>query len=297
LTKEFKLEGVIAAIPTPFTKDDEVDESALCSIIDFLIKNKVHGIMTTGGNGEFPHLLNEERKRVVEVAVQHVAGRVPVIACTASCSTKETIMLSEHAKRSGADGIILVPPYYFKLPDDSIFEHFRDVASAVDLSLVVYNNPEYTGNNIGPSLMQRLAAIPGIVGLKQSNYDISQTFEIIRLVGDKIAVLTGIDSQLLPVTSIGGCGVFSTAACVIPKEMVALYEAAKKGDVSKAYEIQVRVQILNRFFEYDPGYVVPCKEALEMLGLATGGARAPLPKLTSAQRQELREALQRIGLV
>jgi 4-hydroxy-tetrahydrodipicolinate synthase len=145
--------------------------------------------------------------------------------------------------------------------------------------------------------MARLADIPGIVGLKQSNYDISQTLEIIRLVGDRIAVLTGIDSQLLPVMSIGGCGIFSTAACVIPREMVAIYEAVKQGDIAKASEIQRQIQILNRFFEYDPGYVAPCKEALEMLGLRVGRVRMPLPSLTEMQRSELQKALRQLGLL
>jgi 4-hydroxy-tetrahydrodipicolinate synthase len=297
LSRQFRPEGVIAAIPTPFDEHDEIDESALRQLIDFLVKNGIHGIMTTGGNGEFPHLLSEERKRILEIVVEHVAGRVPVIACTSSCGTKETIMLSEHAKRSGADAIIIVPPYYFKLSEDSILDHFREIASAVDLPIVVYNNPEYTGNNISPNLMARLADIPGIVGLKQSNYDISQTLEIIRLVGDRIAVLTGIDSQLLPVMSIGGCGIFSTAACVIPREMVAIYEAVKQGDIAKASEIQRQIQILNRFFEYDPGYVAPCKEALEMLGLRVGRVRMPLPSLTEMQRSELQKALRQLGLL
>jgi 4-hydroxy-tetrahydrodipicolinate synthase len=287
----FKPRGVIAAVVTPFKPDYELDEEGLKKLVDYLTKNRVHGIMTTGGNGEFPHLLHEERWKVLEVAIEAAKGRVPIIACTASCSTKETLMLTGHAKEVGADAVIIVPPYYFKLPEESIYEHYKTVAEKVKVPIIVYNNPEYTGNNICPKLMAKLSEIEGIVGLKQSNYDISQTTEIIRLVGDKIAVLTGIDSQLYPTLCIGGKGVFSTAACVLPRQMVELYEAFESGDYSKALKIHMKLQTINRFLEYDPGYVAPCKEMLRMLGLPAGPVRPPLPPFPSEKRTEIEEAL------
>lgn len=294
---ERDLKGVIPALVTPFTPSDEVDEKALRNLVEFVLEHRVHAVMTTGGNGEFPHLTAEERRRVLEVVVDEVNGRVPVIACTAACSTRETVELSLHAKDAGADAVILVPPYYFGLPEESLYGHYVAVAQKSSLPVVVYNNPAYTGHNIGPRLMARLAHVDGIIGLKQSNSDISETLEIIRFVGDRIAVLTGIDSQLFAVLAIGGKGVFSTAACVVPGAMVDVYDAYQSGDIARARELQMRLQVLNRFFEYEPGYVAPCKEALSMLGIPCGDARAPLPRLTEKERGELRTALQELGLL
>ncbi|MEM2926200.1 MAG: 4-hydroxy-tetrahydrodipicolinate synthase [Candidatus Bathyarchaeia archaeon] len=291
------LEGIIPALVTPFTPNDEVDEAALRKLIRYVLENGVHGVMTTGGNGEFPHLLREERMKVLEVTVDEVDGRVPVIACTSACSVKEAVLLGKHAEDSGADALILVPPYYFKLPEESILDFYKRIAEQVTLPIVVYNNPAYTGHNIGPALMERLAEIPGVVGLKQSNPDLSQTLEIIRSLGNRISVLTGIDSQLFPVLSIGGRGVFSTAACVIPKQMVEVYEAFRRKEFEKALRLHMRIQVLNRFFEYEPGYVAPCKEALSMIGLPCGAVRAPLPPLKEKERKELREALKYVELI
>ncbi len=292
-----ELKGIIPALVTPFTSKDEVDEEALRGLVDYVTGNGVHALMTTGGNGEFPHLLNEERKRVLEIVVDAAEKRLPIIACTTACSTKETVMLSRHAGDAGADAVIIVPPYYFKLPDESLYQHYREIAEQAGIPVVVYNNPTYTGHNINPRLMTRLTEVEGIIGLKQSNSDISETLEIIRAVGGKISVLTGIDSQLFPVLTIGGRGIFSTAACVVPRQMVELYEAYTRGDVEKARETHMRLQILNRFFEYEPGYVAPCKEALTMLGIPCGHVRAPLPHLTPREKEELRNALLQLGLL
>lgn len=293
----FQPKGIIPAVVTPFKPNYELDEEGLKKLVDYLVKNRVHGIMMTGGNGEFPHLLHWERRKVLEIAIEAAKGRVPIIACTASCSTKETLILTAHANEVGADAVIMVPPYYFKLPEESIYKHYKTVAEKVKIPVIVYNNPEYTGNNISPKLMAKLSEINGVVGIKQSNYDISQTAEIIRLVGDKIAVLTGIDSQLYPTLCIGGKGVFSTAACVVPRQMVELYEAFESGDYPTAFEIHKKLQTINRFLEYDPGYVAPCKEMLGMLGLPAGPVRPPLPPFPNEKRIEIEEALQALNVM
>ena len=210
---------------------------------------------------------------------------------TTAFAKKETVILTVHAKEVGVDAVIIVPPYYFKLPEESIYEHYKTVAEKVNIPIIVYNNPEYTGNNISPKLIAKLSEIEDIIGLKQSNYDISQTAEIIRLVGDKIAVLTGIDSQLYPTLCIGGKGIFSTAACVAPRQMVELYEAFESGDHPTAFKIHTKLQAINRFLEYDPGYVAPCKEMLRQLGLPAGPVRPPLPPFPREKRIEIKEAL------
>ena len=291
------LKGVIVAIPTPFTDKDEVDQIALRKLTSRLIKNGIHGIMTCGGTGEFPHLLPEEKSKVTEVVVREAKGKVPVIACTSACGVKETIMNTKHAATIGADAAIIVPPFYFPLTEESMYQYYSEIAKASPLPIVVYNNPGYTKNNIPPQLMAKISGIEGVIGVKQSQYDISQTFEMIRLIGDKISIMTGIDSQFYQVLMLGGRGIFSTAAAVIPKQMVAIYNAVQKGAPGKALEIQKEIQVLNKFFEYDPGYVAPCKEALSMLGLPIGKARAPLPCLSAEERREMQAALFAMGLL
>jgi 4-hydroxy-tetrahydrodipicolinate synthase len=295
MLKAKDIHGVIPAIVTPFTSSDEVDVKALKAIIHYALEEGVHGIMTTGGNGEFCSLLREERRLVHEVAVQEVSGHVPVIACTAACSTRETILLTKDAYEVGVDAAIVTPPYFFRLPPQSLYDHYRDLAAASDIPVIVYNNPLYTGNNLSPQLFAQIAEIEGIIGLKQSNSDLGQFVEIVRLVGDDISLCTGIDSQFYPSLCVGGGGIFSTAACVIPREMVRIYEAFQAGDYGEGRRVHDLVQVLNRFLEYDPGYVAPCKFALGVLGYAAGRVRMPLPELTQAEQEGVRAALAELG--
>ena len=291
------LKGVIAAIATPFNERGNVDAAGLKKLTKYVLEGGVHGIMTTGGTGEFPHLLRDEKKLVTKTVVEVVRGKIPVIAGTAACSTLEAILLGRDAREVGADAVILTPPYYFKLPDESLYNHFKEVAQKVGLPVVVYNNPLYTGNNLSPELIARISKVSGIIGLKQSNPDLGQLVEVIRTTGKSFSVHTGIDSQFYPALCVGGKGIFSTSACVVPRMMVDIYESFKMGDHAKALGQHMRLQILNRFLEYDPGYVAPCKEALKMMGLPGGPVRAPLPSLTASQKRDLREALKELGFI
>ncbi len=291
------LHGVIVAIVTPFAPNYEIDVPGLRRLTDHLLSQGVHGIMTTGGNGEFPHLLREEKKRVTQVVVEEVRGRIPVIAGTAACGTREAVLLGRDAREVGADGLIVTPPYYFHLPDDALFTHYRTIAEEVGLPLVVYNNPLYTGNDLSPALIDRLAAVPGIVGLKQSNADFGTLVENVRRSGDTIAVLTGIDSQFYAALAAGARGIFSTAACVIPSAMVQVYTLVQNGKFAEARSLHLRLQELNRFLEYDPGYVGPCKAALRLLGLPAGPVRPPLPEVTPEEEASIAAALHTLGLL
>jgi 4-hydroxy-tetrahydrodipicolinate synthase len=252
--------------------------------------------MTTGGNGEFPHLLMEERKRVVEVVREKSPSQVPVIACVSACGSRESIILAKHAEDVGSDAVILTPPYYFRLPEDSVFEHYRLVADSVNIQTIVYNNPSYTGHNITPALMRRLVGIDGIIGMKQSHPDIGQISQILHSLSNKISILTGIDTQLFPTLCIGARGVFSTAACVYPRQMVDLYNDFMNGKIQEARKMHEKLLEANMFFEYDPGYVAPCKEALKMIGLPGGSVRSPMPNLAKSDRASLRRALLKAGL-
>lgn len=291
------LHGVVVAMVTPFTRDESLDLAGLEQLTEHLIRSGVHAVMTCGGNGEFVHLSREEKRLVTERAVKAARGRVPVIAGTAACSTGEAIDLTCDARDAGADAAILVPPYYFKLPDDALHRHFAAVAKATRFPLIVYNNPAYTGHNLAPALIGRLARIPGIIGLKQSQADLGQLVEAIRVAGDRISILTGIDSQFYPSLCAGARGIFSTAACVIPRQMGAIYGAFRRGDHRTALRVHREIQGLNRYLEYEPGYVNACKAALDLLGLPGGPVRAPMPALTAAERAGIRRALSALKLL
>lgn len=291
------VKGVVAAIVTPFDENGQVSAPGIETIVEHLVSNGVHAIMTTGGTGEFPMLLREERKYVTRLIAEQVNGRIPVVAGTASCSTQETLLLMEDAAEVGADAAIVVAPYYFKLPEDSLYRYYMDLADRGVLPVILYNNPLYTGNNLSPATMARLAQHERIIGVKQSNADMGQLVELVRLAGDRMAVTTGIDSQFYPALCIGATGIFSTAASVIPKQMVQVYDLLQQGRRDEALALHMKLQVLNRFLEYDPGYVAPAKEALTMMGFPAGPVRRPLPDLTEEERHGVREALVQLGLL
>ena len=291
------VKGVIPAIVTPFREDETLDLVGLRTLTRFLLESGVHAIMTTGGNGEFCHLLREEKREVIQTVADEVGGRVPVIAGTAACSTQESILLTQDAQGAGADAAIVVAPYYFGLPEEALYQYFADIAQSVDIPIVVYNNPAYTGNNLTPQLVARLAEVPGIIGLKESNADLGQLVESIRVSPRGFSVCTGIDSQFYPSLCAGDQGVFSTAASAIPGQMVELYEVFLAGEHDRARDLHLRVQSLNRYLEYEPGYVAPCKEVLRLLGMPGGAVRRPLPSLTEEEKAGVRSALEELGLL
>ena len=291
------LAGVIPAIPTPFTTDGaSIDETALRRVVAHVVEGGVHGIMTTGGTGEFPHLSREERRRVTEVTVAEAGGAVRVYAGTAACSTWEAIALTEDAAAAGADAAILTPPFYFGIPPEMLFAHFEEIAGAGLLPVVVYNNPLYTGNNLHPSLIAALMALENVIGLKQSNDDLGQLVESLRLSEPTgRSLCTGVDSQFYAALCVGAKGIFSTAAAIVPAQIVRLYDLAQDGDHDGAAAQHRLLQPLNRFLEYDPGYVSPTKEALGMMGVSCGPVRRPLPDFPADERPALETALIALG--
>lgn len=291
------LRGVYSAIVTPFQGDETLDEGALRKQTEYVIENGVHAIMSTGGTGEFPHMTREERKAANAVITDQAAGRIPIIAGTAGCSTREAVFLSRDAQDAGAAAVILTPTYYFKIPEEGLKRHFFDVAEALDIPVVIYNNPLYTGNPMSPSLMAEIMEHRNIIGGKLSQDDMGQLVETLRITRGRVSVNTGIDSQFYPALCVGSRGIFSTASCVIPRQMADIYGHFLAGRHEEARELHMKVQVLNRFLEYDPGYVAPAKEALAMLGIPCGAARKPLPPLTDEQRAGVKAALQALGML
>ena len=291
------LRGVYSAIVTPFKRDETIDEQALRKQTEYVVENGCHAIMSTGGTGEFPHMWREERKDANAIVIDQAAGRVPIIAGTAGCSTREAVFLAQDAQEAGAAAVILTPTYYFKIPEDGLKQHFFDVADSVDVPVVAYNNPLYTGNPMSPSLIADILQHPRIVGTKQSQDDMGHLVETLRLVGDAASINTGIDSQFYPALCVGARGIFSTASCVIPRQMVEIYDHFMAGRHQEARDLHMKVQVLNRFLEYDPGYVAPAKEALALLGIPCGEARKPLPPLTDKERAGVKKALKELGML
>ncbi|MCB2226540.1 MAG: 4-hydroxy-tetrahydrodipicolinate synthase [Desulfarculaceae bacterium] len=290
------LKGSLVAIVTPFL-NGEVDEESLRKLIEFHIENGTNGIVPCGTTGESPTLTHDEHKRVVEITVEQVNKRVPVVAGAGSNSTAEAIDLAKHAKQVGADAALLVTPYYNKPTQEGIYRHFAAVAKAAAFPLVPYNIAGRTGVNIEPATLARMAEMPEIIACKEASGNISQMAEIYNLCGDKMDLLSGDDNMVLPLLSIGGKGVISVVNNIIPQEMSLLCQRWFDGDVEGAREIFYKVLPLSKamFIETNP---IPIKVAMGLLGrISSGEMRLPLCEMAPANLEKLKAALSNYGLM
>jgi 4-hydroxy-tetrahydrodipicolinate synthase len=287
--------GVITALVTPL-RDDKVDEEALRRLIDDQIANGVDGLVPVGTTGESPTLTVEEHIRVIEVTVQHAKKRVPVIAGTGSNSTRETIELSQAAKKVGADGLLLVTPYYNKPGQDHLYRHFKTVVQAVPLPTVVYNVPGRTACDLLPETLARLCELPEIVGVKEATGSALRASQILAKTGDRLAVLSGDDATAFPLFALGGRGVISVVSNVAPREFSAMWDAAAAGDWKTARDLHFKLLPLSEglFVEANP---VPVKAALAMMGRIADELRPPLYPLAEQHRDKLRGMLRDLRLV
>jgi len=287
--------GSIVAIVTPF-KNGKVDEKALGDLIDWHIGQGTNAIVPCGTTGESATLDYEEHHRVIRFTVGAVNKRVPVIAGTGANSTDETIMITREAKKSGADGALIVAPYYNKPTQEGLYRHYKAVAEAVKIPIVLYNVPGRTAVNILPATVARLAEIRNIVALKEATGDMKQVSEVIRLCGNKIVVLSGDDFTTLPLMALGGKGTISVSANVAPKlvsQMCALWE---KGRFDEARKIHYRLEPLNAsmFIETNP---IPVKTALALMGKIKEEFRLPLCEMAPANREKLKQVLKELKLI
>jgi len=287
--------GAIVAIVTPF-KNGEVDEEALRELIEFQIESGTEGIVPCGTTGESATLSHEEHDRVVEIAVDAVNKRVPVIAGTGSNSTKEAIRLTRHAHEVGADGALMVTPYYNRPTQEGLYQHYKAVAEEVPIAVILYNVPSRTGSNLLPETDARLAKISNIVGIKEASGDLKQISKVIQLCGDDFDVLSGDDFTVLPILSVGGKGVISVVSNVAPADMAGLVDAFEAGDLAKAREFHFKMWPLMEalFFETNP---IPTKAALSMMGKINYELRLPLCKMSDTNYDRLRQVLADYGLV
>lgn len=287
--------GSLVAIVTPFS-NGKFDEKAMAELIEFHIKHGTHGIVPCGTTGESATLTAEEHERVVAVTVEVVNKRIPVIAGTGSNSTEEAIVFTKHAKEVGADGALLITPYYNKPTQEGLFRHFEAVAKAVDLPQILYNIPGRTGVNMSPVTTARLSQIPSIVGIKEGSGSLQQVSEIIHTSKKEFLILAGDDPLTLPMMALGGKGVITVTANVTPTDMAGMVSAALKGDYEQARTLHYKLTPLFSalFLETNP---IPVKAALAMMGKISEEVRLPLTPLADDYRPKLREVLQQAGIL
>ena len=291
-------EGVATALITPFGPDGSVNYAKLEELINKQIEDGVDGLVICGTTGESATLTEKEHMDVIRESVKFVNGRVPVIAGTGSNCTQTAIEMSKEAEECGADGLLLVSPYYNKATAEGMYEHFADTANAVKIPVVLYNIPGRTGVNIEPETVYRLAKdVKNIVAVKEASGNISNIAKIAALTaGLDFDIYSGNDDQVVALCAMGGKGVISVVSHIIPKEMHDLVMSFRNGDTKKALEIQNKyLSLINTLFiDVNP---IPVKEAMNLLGYEVGGYRKPLTPMSDAHREILRKELINVGLL
>ncbi len=287
-------EGAFVAIVTPF-KNGKVDEESLRGLIEYQISDGANGIVPCGTTGESATLSHEEHDLVIRVAVEASKGKVPVLAGTGSNSTQEAIKLTQHAQDAGADGSLQITPYYNKPSQEGLYQHFSSIAADTDLPIILYNVPGRTSVNMNPATVARLAKIKNIVGIKEASGSLQAISEIIDFCGKDFIVLSGDDALLWPILAVGGKGVISVSANILPGKVAEMCKAAADGDVARARSLHYEMREVNDvlFIDTNP---VPVKAALHLMGKIENEVRTPLVTLSSSHLESVKEVLNKHGL-
>jgi 4-hydroxy-tetrahydrodipicolinate synthase len=295
MTKK-RFQGTGTAMITPFTRDGAIDEPALRRFVDFQIEGGVDMLLPCGTTGEGATLDDNETDRVVQIVIEQAKGRVPVIVGAGSNSTAKAVTMTKRAKSLGADGVLSVGPYYNKPTQQGYYEHFKAIADAENIPIIVYNVPGRTGGNIEAKTMLRLAEIPNIVAVKEASGNIGQMMDIIRDAPRDFQVLCGDDAMALPLIAVGGTGIVSVVSNEAPSMMSAMINAALAGNFEKAKELHYRLlPLMNiNFIESNP---IPVKAALAMMGLIQENYRLPLVGITPGSREKLAKVVEEVGLL
>lgn len=291
-----RFSGAMTALVTPL-KNNALDEAAYRDFIEFQISEGIHGLVPCGTTGESATLTHEEHERVIEICIEQTRGRVPVLAGAGSNNTAEAIRLALFAKKAGADGALLITPYYNKPTQEGLYQHFKSIAQAVDLPLVPYNVPGRTGCNLLPATLARLAHdFPHIVGVKEATGDMVQGSKVLAACPQGFCVLSGDDLTALPLMSLGGCGMISVTSNVAPRSMAAMYNAFASGDLAGAARIHHGLFPLHEamFFESNP---IPVKTALGLMGRMRDEMRLPLCPMSEEPKKRLTDVLRQQKLL
>ncbi|MCB9771964.1 MAG: 4-hydroxy-tetrahydrodipicolinate synthase [Candidatus Omnitrophica bacterium] len=288
--------GSIVAIATPF-KNGKVDETTLRNLVEFQIKSGTNGIVPCGTTGESPTLNNEEHEHVIDICIQTAKGRIPIIAGTGSNSTAEAVALTKHAAKMGASGVLQVSPYYNKPTQEGLYRHFKAVSECADIPIILYNIAGRTAVNIEPATVARLANdCKNIVGVKEASGSISQMQMTKLLCPKDFLLLSGDDALLLPILSIGGVGVISVAANIVPADILKIISSFNSGKIDEAQKIHYKLLPLLKalFIETNP---IPVKAAMALMGLCSSEIRLPLCEMSQSNHEDLKKALNDYGLI
>ena len=290
-----QLRGVFAPNVTPFSAHN-VDEPALFSLLDWLIEQRVSGLVPCGTTGESATLSHAEHRRVVELTIRHAAGRVPVIAGAGSNSTTEAVELVKHAEGAGADAVLVICPYYNRPTQAGLIAHFTKVAEAVSIPVIMYNIPKRTGVNMEAATAAKLSGVPNIVAIKEASGDLNQVAEVIRQSEPGFAVLSGDGNLTFPICCLGGVGGILADAHVLPGEWLRMVELIAEGRIEEARKIHYRLLPIAHALFTEPN-PAPVKAALELMGVCSAETRLPLLPATQACRALLQEELGKLGLL
>ncbi len=288
--KAFRPGGVSPALVTPFTRDDKIDEEALRNLLRFVLPH-IDGVVPCGTTGEFVNMSHAERRQVLEICIDEVGNEVPVIAGTGAASTREAIHLARHAQEAGAAACLVVTPYFLHPSDKGIYQHFYEVAKAVDLPIMMYNIPQTVDAYIPRQVLEDLSEIDNIVGLKDSSGDLAYTMEVLEMTQGRLDVLVGHDEVVLPALAGGCCGMILASAQVFPEIWQEVLRKMQEGDLQGARQLQMKVQKLARIFVRHGGGVA-VKAALNMMGVNVGRPRRPLKPVGGAMIHETRAEIQ-----
>ena len=291
-----KLRGTFVVMVTPFTENEDLDEKALRQNIDWYIQEGIHGVICNGSTSEFSNLSKEERKRVVDITVDQAKGRVPVMSGTAAHSTRETIEMTAYAKKAGCNAVLLVPPYYGLPSQDEIYEYYKDVAKAVPIQIMVYNNPYTSGVDVLPKTVARLTAFENIPYIKESSADIRRIHEIIMLCGDKIDVWCGWEDLAYESLMMGCKGWVCPTANIVPKMTVDLFNLVQAKKLPEAEKLYYKLLPLLIYLEAGK-LGAKAKEAMNILGKRGGKPRRPFLPLTEAEKPECRKILKDLAVL
>ncbi len=293
-----EIEGIIAAIVTPFDDDNNVNFNGFKKIINYLIDNKIHGILPAGSQGEFYALSQKERFKLMEIAVEEANGRIFVMPNTGSISTKDTIELTKCAEKVGADCASVITPFFISPSQDELYHHYRSVCDSTDLPIFAYNNPGRTGGTfLKPETIGKLTQnCPNFNGIKDSSGDMTQVSEIIRMAPSHFKVFMGRDTLIFGALMYGAAGAIAASANVAPKLTVDIFNAYKKGEYDKAKMYQQELAPLRMAFDLG-SFPVVVKEALDMMGLPAGKCRKPIMSLSQSNKEKLRKILLDMHLI